>query len=49
MAPAASGGPWINGDSTSRERLASPYFNTHDKSLRVTVKFPSQKLKIASR
>ena len=33
MAPAASGGPWINGDSTSRERLASPYFNTHDKSL----------------
>ena len=33
MAPAASGDPWINGDSTSRERLASPYFNTHDKSL----------------
>ena len=24
---------WINSDATARERLASPYFSTHDKSL----------------
>jgi hypothetical protein len=28
-----AGTPWHNGDAAARERLAAPYFTTHDKSL----------------